>query len=330
MRVTAPRHNTGSRAHVAVGPSAHIKSCRSLAAVVLAAGAMEATFVPELGMLGLSLRHDGEELLALPHGVGGYRAGHQTGLALLAPWANRLGGRQYEIAGTAVDLAGLSLGTDDNGLPIHGTMTAQAGWEIMSLEPGTVRARFSYGARSDLLVPFPFPHDLIVEAALDGIGLTVSTTLRPTGPRSVPVAFGWHPYLHLPRTPRRSWRLVLPSCQHLELDDRGLPTGRSTPQPGESRRLDHRSFDDLYALHDDDHVLAVEDHRRRLSVHFDAGYPYAQVFAPLGSGFVCLEPMTAATNALLRGDCPLVAAGDEFTAQFSITAERAHRSGRDG
>jgi hypothetical protein len=35
-------------------------------AVTLAAGELEATFLPGLGLLGTSLRHRGEELLALP------------------------------------------------------------------------------------------------------------------------------------------------------------------------------------------------------------------------------------------------------------------------
>ncbi|MEJ7585166.1 MAG: aldose 1-epimerase [Acidimicrobiales bacterium] len=333
--------------------SARVESRHGVAAIVLAAGPLEAAFAPGVGMLGLSLRHEGEELLALPHGVRAYRSGHQTGLPLLAPWANRLGRRRYEIAGTTVDLDGVPLGTDANGLPIHGTMTAQTGWEILELqaqrrgppvsreggaaapqqaavldgglayrldlsEPATFRARFAYGDRPDLLAAFPFPHDLHVQATLDGACLAVSTTVRPTGPSPVPVAFGWHPYLRLPRSPRRSWRLLLPGRLHLELDERGLPTGRSTSKRAESELLGDRTFDDLYAL-EDDHDLAIEDGRRRVTVHFGTGYPYAQVFAPPASRFVCLEPMTGPTDALTRGECPLVAAGDESTARFSIT-----------
>jgi len=297
--------------------SAHVRSRLGVATVVLAAGTLEATFVPELGMVGLSFRHDGDELLALPGGASAYRAGHQAGLPLLAPWANRLGDHVYEAAGVTVDLADLDPGVDDNGLPIHGTMTARTGWEISSLVPGCVRARFDYGARPDLLAAFPFPHELVVEATLDEHALTITTTLRATGSRAVPIAFGWHPYLRLPRSSRRSWRLLHPAWEHLELDDRGLPTGRSTPEEAADQPLGHRTFDDLYAL-GDDRTLALEDRRRCLNVSFDEGYPYAQVFAPPGSAFVCLEPMTGPTNALGQGTCRLVAPGDDFTARFSI------------
>ena len=86
------------------------------AAVRLAAGELEATFLVGLGMLGTSLRHRGEELLALPGGVAGYRDRNVTGLPLLAPWANRLPSWRYRDAGVEVHLDGLDLATDPAGL----------------------------------------------------------------------------------------------------------------------------------------------------------------------------------------------------------------------
>ena len=104
--------------------------------VTLAAGDLEATFLPGLGLLGTSLRHRGQELLALPGGVAGYRDRHVTGLPLLAPWANRLPEWRYQAAGVEVDLDGLDLATDPGGLPIHGTLTAHRGWQLERLAAG--------------------------------------------------------------------------------------------------------------------------------------------------------------------------------------------------
>jgi galactose mutarotase-like enzyme len=53
-------------------------------------------------------------------------------------------------------------------------------------------------------------------------------------------------------------------------------------------------------------------------VRCEAGYPYAQVYVPPDAEFVCLEPMTAPTNALAAGTGSLVAPGDSFTATFAI------------
>jgi len=298
-------------------------------AVTLAAGQLEASLLPGLGLLGTSLRHRGEELLALPGGVEGYRDGHVTGLPLLAPWANRLPGWRYRAAGVEVDLEGLDLHTDPGGLPIHGTLTAHRGWRLERLaaeaDRAVLEAGLDYGDWPELLAAFPFPHRLTVTFALQGASLAVTTTLTATGDRPVPVAFGWHPYLRLPGAPRAAWRLLLPFRTHLELDDRGLPTGKAADEPAEAAPVGERTFDDLYVLDADpaERRLGLEAAGRRLVVGYGDGYDHAQVFAPPGAEFVCLEPMTAPTAALATGATPLVAPGDSFSARFTIGVEEA-------
>jgi aldose 1-epimerase len=56
-------------------------------------------------------------------------------------------------------------------------------------------------------------------------------------------------------------------------------------------------------------------------VEFEAGYAFGQVFAPTDQEFVCLEPMTAPTNALVSGQGPVAAPGDEFRAVYTIAVE---------
>jgi aldose 1-epimerase len=299
------------------------------AAVTLAAGVLEAGFLPGLGLLGVSLRHRGEELLALPGGLDRYRGGHVTGLPILAPWANRLPGRRYRAAGVEVDLDGLELPTDPGGLPIHGTLTAARGWRLerLAAEAGAavLRASLDYGADPRRLAAFPFPHRLAVDAALAEGALAVTTTLEATGKRPVPVAFGWHPYLKIPGAPRASWRLLLPDRTHLALDGRGLPTGQAAAEPAEADPVGDRTFDDLYALGKDPagRRLGLEAAGRRLLVDYGHGYDHAQVFAPPDAEFVCLEPMTVPTAALAAGATPLVAPGDRFAATFTIRVEDA-------
>jgi aldose 1-epimerase len=299
------------------------------AAVTLAAGELEGTFLPGLGLLGTSLRHRGEELLALPGGVAGYRGGNVTGLPLLAPWANRLPGWRYRAAGTEVDLDGLDLHTDPGGLPIHGTLTAHGGWRLERLAAGdgsaVLQASLDYGAFPELLAAFPFPHRLTVTATVREATLAVATTLEATGGRPVPVAFGWHPYLRLPGAPRAAWRLLLPDRVHLDLDDRGLPTGKTADEPEEADPVGDRTYDDLYALGQGPAArhLGLEAAGRRLLVGYGQGYGHAQVFAPPGAEFVCLEPMTGPTAALAAGTTPLVDPGASLTAEFTVQVEDA-------
>jgi aldose 1-epimerase len=292
----------------------------TVSGIQLSTGVLDARFVPQLGMLGTSLRYRGAEFLALPGGLDGYQAGNVTGLPLLAPWANRLSARRYEAAGVAVDLdmsGGLGLHTDQNGLPIHGTMTAQSGWHVARLNERSLATRFDFGARPDLLSSFPFPHTLRIAAALDVTTLTVTTTLTPTTDRAVPVAFGYHPYLRLPGVPRDDVGLRLPPRRRLELDDRGIPTGAGQVEDTEDEPLAGRTFDDLYEL-GDDRRLVLHGGGYRLTVALGDGYRYTQVFTPPGADFVCLEPMTAPTNALVDGGYTLVPPGGSFTADFAV------------
>ena len=290
------------------------------AGVSISSGPLDVTFLPQLGMLGRSLRHRGEDLLALPGGLDGYRRGNVTGLPLLAPWANRLGSRRYEVAGIVVDLDGLDLTTDEHGLPIHGTMTAQPGWEVVAVSRHSLTARFDFGAHPDLLASFPFPHELRIEAAVEATTLRVDTTLVPTGDRPVPVSFGYHPYLCLPGARREHVRLRLPERRHLELDDRQLPTGRAVVEEAQDEPVGTRTFDDLFELVDD-RQLALEGGGRRLALELGEGYGYAQVFTPPGAESICLEPMTAPVNALLDGTCALAMPGTSFTARFSLRVD---------
>jgi galactose mutarotase-like enzyme len=171
------------------------------------------------------------------------------------------------------------------------------------------------------LTAFPFPHRVAAEIDVDGRSLSVSTSISPIDDRAVPVSFGFHPYLRLPQGRRSSWRLLLPEREHLELDDRSIPTGRRVQEASEHDRIGSRTFDDLYAL-GDAREHGIEGSGRRLSIRFDDGYPYAQVYAPSDASFVCLEPMTAPTDALVKGDCISVQPGETFTARFTIRPER--------
>ena len=269
--------------------------------VRIAAGPLAAEFLPGEGMACISLRRDGREFLA---------AG---GLPLMAPWANRLGAWRYQACGRDVDLRWLPLGTDESGLPIHGTMAATA-WNVVDVTSSRAEARFDTAVHWDQLAAFPFPHALEVIAEIDRSSLVVTTTLRPTSGIAVPVSFGWHPYFAV----GDDWRLELPACRRVVLDERKLPTGSSEPQPATSELLRESSYDDHYEL-GDDRALAVRGSDGAVLVELGDGYGYAQVFAPVGAGFACLEPMTARTNALVDGGYEIVTPGDVFTATFVVT-----------
>jgi galactose mutarotase-like enzyme len=294
--------------------------------VRLSAGGLEASFAPRLGMAGVSLRHDGEELLDRRAGLCAYAArGEVMGIPLLHPWANRLAGFEYAVDGRAVRLPdGPPLvRCEEHGLPIHGLLNASPHWRVRSGATDRDHARLSathaFDEHPELLAAFPFAHTLELDAALDPDGLTIATTLTATGDVPVPVAFGFHPYLRLPGVDRSTWELGLPARRRLFTDVRGIPTGDHEEAPAARARLGGHSFDDGFDGIADGAGFSVAGGGRRLTVTLVTGYPAAQIFSPRGAQFVCFEPMTAPTNVLRSGDgLRRVAPGAAFTAVFRI------------
>jgi aldose 1-epimerase len=290
--------------------------------VTLSAGDLEATFAPGAGMIGTSLRHRGEELLAQRGGLDAYIRDAKTfGIPLLHPWANRLGGPRYAVAGKEVelDLSSPLIHLDDNGLPIHGVCAATPYWEVVRRDEAGLRARLNVYAHEDLLAGFPFPHTLEIEIALDPDALHHTTTLTPAGEDPVPVSFGYHPYLTLPGVAREDFHVTFPVCRHAILDERGIPTGADEPADIPPGPLGDRTYDDMFTEVDDPAEFVLEGGGRRIALRFDAGYPIGQVWAPPGENFVCFEPMTAPTNALVSHDRLWLAQPDDpYEARFTL------------
>jgi len=248
------------------------------------------------------------------------------GIPLLYPWANRLGETRFELAGREIDLklAGLPLSHDDAGLPIHGLLAGAAGWRVERHEAtgdgGVLRASFDFAAQPLLLEAFPFPHTLAIEATLRGATLRIETTVGADRGSKVPVAFGFHPYLQLPGTPRAQWQLEAPVSGLLELDGRMLPTGARRPGAIEPGALGERTLDDAFLAPASGEPFALSDDKRRIELRMGEGYPFGQVYAPGDDDVVAFEPMTAPTNALVSGeDLPVVAAGAKLAASFEIS-----------
>jgi aldose 1-epimerase len=290
----------------------------------LAAGSLQAVFLPGHGMLGASLRHKGVELLRRVEDLDTSAArGSAAGIPLLHPWANRLGGPGYRAAGRSVvlDPASPLLHVDEHGLFIHGVPWARLAWVVKEATADRLRARLDW-ERLELLAVFPYPHRIELDVSLRPDGLTLAVTLEAGADGAVPVSFGFHPYLGLPDLPRARWRLVLPAMRRLTLDERGIPTGAENAFEGFDAELGTTSFDDGFALLDEQPIFALSGAGRRVAVELLEGYSHAQVFAPAGHDYVALEPMTAPTDALASGrGLRLVEPGARLRAAFRIRIE---------
>jgi galactose mutarotase-like enzyme len=303
----------------------------SLATVQLQdqAAALQASFVPGTGMLCSSLRHRGEELLAENAGVEAYaRDGKTMGIPLLYPWANRLAGFQYSVAGRTVHVPrdATRVAVDQNGLPIHGVIGGRLAWELIP-EPATdmrsLAARLQWSDdQPELFEAFPFRHELDFRARLEHGDLEIELTVTACGTDVVPLAFGFHPYLAPPGAARESWLIDLPAMRRLELDADQIPTGAGAAQPGRRFELAELEFDDGFDDVSSPARFSVTGAGRRIELELLEGYPFAQVFAPRTGQFICFEPMAAPTNALASGEgLKLLDPGERYTAGFSVSVQ---------
>ncbi len=292
---------------------------------------LEATFLPGAGQLCCSLCHRGEELLTQNAGVDAYlERGKTMGVPLLYPWANRLAGFDYTVAGrtVAVPHDPTRVALDDNGLPIHGVIGGRLQWELLSEPtPGgqSLAAVLRWSeAQPDLFEVFPFRHDLRYEARLAGGRLEIAVTVDACGEDPVPVAFGFHPYLSPPGAPRERWQVELPAMRHLALDDHQIPTGPERTLPAQTFELAQRGFDDGYDSLAQPARFALTAGGRRLELQFLEGYPCAQVYAPPARQLLCFEPMTAPANALRSGvGLRVLEPGGRYRATFAVSVRDA-------
>lgn len=285
-------------------------------------------FAPTAGMVGVSMKHSGEELLGQRAGLGQYIASGKTfGIPLLAPWANRL--EVAEFAGTVLHTAGTpGVHSDGNGLPIHGLLAGCPDWRVTTAvadqSGAELRATLDFTEDRPEFPAFPFPHRLTVTVALVGSTVTVTTAIEATGDVDVPVAFGWHPYFAPPGGDRGDWTVSKPFVHHLVLDERCVPTGEVQREPVEVDVLGDpsnggRTYDDLFCNVPAGTQAWVEGGKHRITMSYDEGYPYAVLFAPADQPLVAIEPMTAPTDPL-AGHFPIrsVAPGETFSATYSI------------
>jgi aldose 1-epimerase len=289
--------------------------------------ALEATFVPGAGMICSSLRHRGDELLAQNSGVAAYASeGKTMGIPLLYPWANRLAGFEYSVAGRKVlvphDPARIAV--DSNGLPIHGVIAGRMPWELVGAPDSSGKSLIArlqwHESESELFEVFPFSHDVHYEARFSEGRLEVVVTVHACGSDPVPLAFGFHPYFSLPGAAREDWQVELPAMRHLTLDGEQIPVGAERDKPAQSFELAARAFDDGFDDVVDPARFSVRAGRRRITLELLEGYGFAQVFAPKGSLFICFEPMTAPANSLRSGvGLTVLAPGEQRRAGFSVS-----------
>ena len=134
------------------------------------------------------------------------------------------------------------------------------------------------------------------------------------------MSFGYHPYLRIPGEQRSGWQVALGARQRVLLDRAMIPTGEREPVGRRRFTLAGQTLDHGFDALDQPAAFEATAGDVALRVGFLDGYSYAQVYAPADQDFICFEPMTGPTNALVSGEgLALVAPGERYRAAFRVS-----------
>ncbi|WP_072383953.1 aldose 1-epimerase [Novosphingobium sp. NDB2Meth1] len=280
--------------------------------LAIAAGDYRLVVAPERGGSILSFTWRGEPVMREAEGPGIL----DVGCFLMVPFANRIAGGRFDWNGRAMAIPP-NFGDEDAYNPIHGYGWL-TGWDVLQsgedwLELGHER----HGGE------WPWPYRAAVEYVLEADGLTARLSLTNTGEEPMPAGLGFHPYF--PRTDatrfiglhRGEWRgegNPLP----VTLDERDTPFDW-----WEGRPVSTRVVDTVYSGRQGPLEIIWPERAMAVTITPSANLSRTAVYAPQGSDWFCVEPVSHLTDALNGRDpgapMPALAPGETLSAEMRLS-----------
>ena len=283
-----------------------------------------------------SLQYQQQEILYFPFSLEEYKNNTKlAGNPFMHPWANRLEDEYIQIENKKHSFPKQHLNLlyrDGNNLPLHGLLLKTDKWETIGLheEEGLCYhvAELIFND-ADWLSIFPFKHKIQINHQLQGNELKIETIIINHDENEMPISFGFHPYFLRKST---AADITIPAENTIAVDNKVIPTGNVIAKEkkwnfvNDKISLQTISFDDgfqnlklnenkqaVFSLRQPELVESVE-------VRFDQNYLFAQIYAPQNpeKPYICIEPMTAITNALNTNRCKKIKTNERFTASFFI------------
>lgn len=277
--------------------------------LVLRAADVQAEIAPDVGGRLASLTVGGRELLLGPAGRDDEPIG--WGCFLMAPWPGRLENARFDWRGRTIQLP-RTFGRN----AIHGLV-----WN----RPWTVDRQAVSRATLSCALPPEWPMGGLVRQVYELTSRSLTFTASVTAGDAMPAALGWHPWFA-----RRDGDVAVRVDARAVLEtQRLLPTGALVPATGrldlrDGPLLGRRRLDHAYPAVTSPASIAWPD--LRLALTFEPAPGVVVVHTPPTG--VCVEPQTAAPNALAlppasarTAGVRFLAAGETLTASLNIRWE---------
>jgi aldose 1-epimerase len=255
----------------------------------------------------------------------------------LLPWPNRLADGHYRFEGREYQLPIDEVSASN---AIHG-LTRWLNWRAVDQQPDRVTMALRLHPRPG----YPFSLDVRLTYRLADDGLAVHAEAVNVGSQSLPFGVGFHPYYAVGTPLVDAATLRVPAARMLELDSRGLLTGRlldvaktdrdfRTARPIGATRLDTCFTDFERDAAGNASVDLAGPDARQVEVWMDANYRWVMVYsgetlapARRRQG-LAVEPMTCPPNAYRSGDgLRVLAPGEAFRGTWGIRPRLARGGG---
>jgi aldose 1-epimerase len=221
----------------------------------------------------------------------------------LVPYCNRIAGGRFEHGGTTVEL---SPNIEGEPHPLHGHGWLER-WHVERADAESAEITLTYPAGS-----WPWRYRATQRFSVEGARLDIGLVLTNLSDRPMPAGIGLHPYFERP------------ARISVNLDGRWV--GPSTIPTRWEEHTGFRSVDTDSIVTDGtctgwDGKAVIDANGRRIVLTADTRLLH--VFSPPGMGFFCLEPVTAAPDALNHPDRGLteIAPSESISIGMSISVE---------
>lgn len=139
---------------------------------------------------------------------------------------------------------------------------------------------------------FPFKFSIWLTYTLTEDDFSLKIKVRNDGDSTFPFTLGWHPYF-LSSDLKQS-HLVFNAKEKFINDDRGIVVGKEEISDTMFFQLGDIQFDDAFLL---DNKLEFITPKYKLKLHTSSTSNYLQLYTPLNSKSIAIEPMTGVSNS---------------------------------
>lgn len=176
--------------------------------------------------------------------------------------------------------------------------------------------------------PFQFSVEMIFTLS-DEKGFELELVMRNHDDQAIPAGLGWHPYFAM--GPKADvYRLKMPECKLVGIDERMLPTGKTYEYDefSELRPVGITVLDNCFELPIQEGKAEVLVQGEKGTLHYwqETGvgkYNFLQVFIPPLRHCIALEPMTCAPDAFNNGmGLARLEPGEKLSGHFGVWLEK--------